>query len=70
MLGHSCAKVFGHAHKILTTPLIKCILEGSWLTKKAVLSQVAMIRERIIEASKFIVGSSCQLSIISNNICH
>ena len=32
---------FSHAPKMLTTSLIKCILEGSWLTKKAVLGQIA-----------------------------
>ena len=58
MLGHLCASRF------LNTPLIKYVLEGSWLTKKAILhvGQVAMrnlLRERILEASKSIVGSSC-----------
>ena len=27
-------------------------------------------KEQILEASKFIVGRSCQLSIIIDNICH
>ena len=33
----ACAQNFSHAPKMLTTPLIKCVLEGSWPTKKAVL---------------------------------
>ena len=28
-----------------------------------------LFRERISEASKFIVGNSCQLSIVSDNSC-
>ena len=35
------AQNFSHAPKTLTTPLIKRVLEGSWLTKKAVLGQIA-----------------------------
>ena len=35
------AQKFSHAPKVLTAPLIKRVLEGSWLTKKAVLSQIA-----------------------------
>ena len=57
---------------MLTTPLIKCVLEGSWLTK-AVLGQVVtklLFWERILEATKVIVGSSFESSIISNNIYH
>ena len=45
VLRHSRAKrarkIFSHTPKTLTTPLIKRILEGSWLTKKAVLGQIA-----------------------------
>ena len=42
MLRHSRArKNLSHAPKMLTTPLIKHVLEGSWLTKKAVLGQIA-----------------------------
>ena len=45
VLRHSRAKralkIFSHAPKTLTTPLIKRVLEGSWLTKKAVLGQIA-----------------------------
>ena len=33
---------FSHAPKMLTIPLIKCVLEGSWPTNKAVLRQIAM----------------------------
>ena len=54
---------------MLTTPLIKCILEGSWLTKKAVLGQVAMKNCRL--GSEFytpislllVVAASHQLSV-------
>ena len=37
----ACAQNLSHAPKTLTTPLIKRVLEGSWLTKKAVLGQIA-----------------------------
>ena len=71
----ACAKNCSHTPKMLITPLIKRVLEGSWLTKNAVLGQIAMrikmlFWEQILEACKFIVGSSFQSSIISNNICH
>ena len=35
-------KLFSHDPKTLTIPLIKQVLEDSWMTKKAVLGQVAM----------------------------
>ena len=35
------AQNLSHAPKTLITPLIKRVLEGSWLTKKAVLGQIA-----------------------------
>ena len=36
------AQNFSHAPKMLTTPLIKRVLEGSWPTKKAVLGRIGM----------------------------
>ena len=53
------------AGKFLAMPLIKRVLG---YTKKAGSGEV--FKERILEASKFIAGSSCQSSIISINIYH
>ena len=60
---------------MLTTPLIKRILEGSCMTDKEGCFRLnsdekLLFWEQLLEASKFIVGSSFQSSIICNNICH
>ena len=74
-LGHSHAKcmckIFSHAPKMLTTPLDNVFLKIAGLTK-AILGhnysdEKLLFREQILEATKFIAGSSYQLSIISNS---
>ena len=59
-------KIFSHA------PHLR-VLEDSWLTKEGCFrpsnDEKTLFKERILEASKFIVGRSCQLSIIIDNIC-
>ena len=77
MLNQSCAK---HTHKILATPpkcrphtpinaFMKQLADKEGCSRPSSHEKL-LFRERISEASKFIVGSSCPLSIISDNICH
>ena len=63
------AQNFSHAPKMLTTPLIKHVLADEEGCFRLNSDEKLLFWERILEASKFIVGSSFQSSIISNNIC-
>ena len=66
-------KIFGHAPKILTTSLVNEFLKITG-EKEGCFRQTSdekpLFRERILEASKFIVSSNYQLSIIWTNNCH
>ena len=64
-------KLFSHIPKMFTTPLIKRVLEGTYLADKEGCfrpnrDEKLLLWERILEASKFIIGSSFQSSIISS----
>ena len=62
-------KSFSHAPKTLTTPPHLGVLEDKEGCFRPSVDEKTLVKERILEASKFIVGRSCQLSIIIDNIC-
>ena len=62
-----CAQNFSHAPKTLTTPLINVLANDKEGCFRLSIDEKLLFRERIFEASKFIVGLSYQLLIISNN---
>jgi hypothetical protein len=51
------------ARKLLATPLINAFLKVAGCCFRPSGDEKPPFKERIVEASKFIVGSSCQLSI-------
>jgi hypothetical protein len=55
---------------MLTTPLINAFANDREGCFRPSIDEKLLFRERILESSKFIVGISYQLLIISNNICH
>ena len=78
MLGRSRAKrararkISSHAPKTLTTPLLWAFLKAKTEHEEGCFrpsdDEKTLFKERILEASKFIVGRSCQLSTIIDNI--
>jgi hypothetical protein len=66
-----CArKIFRHAPKTLTTPLINAFTSDREGCFRPSIDEKLLFRERFLESSKFIVRLSYQLLIISNNSCH
>jgi hypothetical protein len=63
-------KIFGHAPKMLTTPLINAFVNAEEGRFWASIDEKLLFRERTSVASKFTTGLSYQLLIISSNICH
>jgi hypothetical protein len=54
---------------MLTTPLINAFVNDKEGCFRPSINEKLLFRERILEASKFIVGLSYQLLIVSNNSC-
>jgi hypothetical protein len=63
-------KNLSHAPKTLTTPLINALVSDREGCFRPSVDEKLLFRERILESSKFIVGLSYQLLIISNNSCY
>ena len=67
MLDWSCVKFLATSQSVDHAPHLN-VLEDSWLTKKLGCfrpsgDEKKLFKERILEASRFNVGRSCQLSI-------